>query len=272
MIRLRRSVVLVSAMVVFTMVVPAAARAQLQVELPQEAAEAFDAMVRSHEQALGERTDDSSTPFMWTGESPDRLMVVRTGEILTETTESPRVPGGMLHVWIAGMFIPEVTGPEVLAVLKDFDQHANWYPDVLESTLGDQTDDTIKGSHQVIRKKVLTAVLNLEYDVTFQQESPTQWSVRSVATRIAEVSNPDETPEIEFPVGNDSGFLWRLNAYWGIEEVEGGVLAECLSLSLSRDIPVGLGWMISPIVQSLPEESLTSLMQATRLAVKGLPD
>ena len=272
MIRCRRSMVLVSAMVGFTMVVPAAAHAQPQVELPQEAVEAFDAMVRNHELALGERTDDSSTPFMWTGESPDRLMTVRTGEILTETTETPRVPGGMLHVWIGGMFIPDSTGPEVLAVLEDFEQHANWYPEVLESKLIDQKGGTLKGSHQIIRQKVLTAVLNLEYNVTFHQASPTQWSVRSIATRIAEVSNPDETPEIEYPVGNDSGFLWRLNTYWRVEEAEGGVLAECLSLSLSRDIPQGLGWMISPIIRSLPEESLTSLMQATRLAVKGLPD
>ena len=125
-------------------------------------------------------------------------------------------------MWLAGMFIPDSTGPEVLAVLTDFEQHASWYPEVLESTLVDQEGDTLRGSHQVIKKKVLTAVLNLEYDVTVAQESPTQWAVRSVATRIAEVSNPDETPEIEYPVGNDSGFLWRLNAYWGVEEVEGG--------------------------------------------------
>ena len=30
--------------------------------------------------------------------------------------------------------------------------------------------------------------------------------------------------------------------------------------------------MIQPIIRSLPRESLTSLMQATRLAVKGLTD
>ena len=99
----------------------------------------------------------------------------------------------MLHVWIGGMFIPDSTGPEVLAVLEDFEQHANWYPEVLESKRIDQKGGTLKGSHQIIRQKVLTAVLNLEYDVTFRQESPTQWSVRSIATRIAEVSNPDET-------------------------------------------------------------------------------
>ena len=217
------------------------ASAQLRVELSPETAAAFDAVVRSYEQALDERTDDSDTPFMWTGESPDRLMSVRTGEILAETVESPRVPGGLLHVWFVGMFIPDATGPEVLAVLKDFDRHESWYPEVIESRLIGQDGDTLIGFHRIRKQKVLTAILNTEYEVTFAQSSPTQWSSRSVATRIAEVRNPGETPEIEYPVGDDRGFLWRLNAYWRIEEVEDGVLAECLSLSLSRQIPQGLG-------------------------------
>ena len=121
----RRSMVPSSAMVasLFTIVLPLAARAQPQIEMTVETAAAFDAVVRSYEQALDERTDDSETPFMWTGESPDRLMAVRTGEILTETTGTPRVPGGLVHVWIAGMFIPDATGVEVLGVLKDFDRH-----------------------------------------------------------------------------------------------------------------------------------------------------
>ena len=246
--------------------------AQLQVEMRPETAAAFDAVVRNYEQGLDERTDDSETPFMWTGESPDRLMAVRTGEILTETTPAPRVPGGMLHVWLAGMFIPEVSGADVLAVLEDFDQHERWYPEVVESRLVEREGETIRGFHKIRRQKVLTALLNTEYEVTSTQVSPTQWSLRSVATRIAEVDDPDATPETEYPVGNDRGFLWRLNAYWRIEEVDGGTLAECLSLSLSRDIPTGLGWMIRPIVESLPRESLSSLMQATRLAVKGLSD
>jgi len=36
-------------------------------------------------------------------------------------------------------------------------------------------------------------------------------------------------------VGDDRGFLWRLNAYWRYEQVAGGVIAECESITLSRD-------------------------------------
>jgi hypothetical protein len=38
-------------------------------------------------------------------------------------------------------------------------------------------------------------------------------------------------------------------------------------VSLSRDIPVGFGWMIEPFVTSIPKESLAFTMEATRRSV-----
>jgi hypothetical protein len=38
-------------------------------------------------------------------------------------------------------------------------------------------------------------------------------------------------------------------------------------VSLSRDIPAGLGWMIGPFVTAVPKESLTFTLEATRKAV-----
>ena len=54
--------------------------------------------------------------------------------------------------------------------------------------------------------------------------------------------------------------------YWSLETANGGVLAECRTLSLSRDIPNAVAWIMKPFVQSLPRESLTSILQQTRIA------
>jgi hypothetical protein len=45
----------------------------------------------------------------------------------------------------------------------------------------------------------------------------------------------------EVPPGKDSGFLWRLNSYWRFGAADGGVYARCEAISLSRDVPAGLG-------------------------------
>src|SRR5205085_2467415 len=79
---------------------------------------------------------------------------------------------------------------------------------------------------------------------------------RSISTRIAEVENADKPDGPEKPVGNDDGYLWRLNSYWRFYEHDGGVYIQLEAISLTRDIPTGLGWVVSPFVTSIPKESL----------------
>jgi hypothetical protein len=44
---------------------------------------------------------------------------------------------------------------------------------------------------------------------------------------------------------------------------------QCEAISLSRDIPAGLGWLISPFIESIPRESLEFTLRSTRAAVLG---
>jgi hypothetical protein len=65
------------------------------------------------------------------------------------------------------------------------------------------------------------------------------------------------------------GFLWRLYSYWRFQERHGGVFIECRAISLTRDVPFGLGWIFEPIIQKLPKESLINTLEATRRALQG---
>jgi hypothetical protein len=51
------------------------------------------------------------------------------------------------------------------------------------------------------------------------------------------------------------------------QEQDGGVYVECRAISLTREVPFGLGWAIEPIIQKLPKESLISTLEATRRAL-----
>jgi len=46
------------------------------------------------------------------------------------------------------------------------------------------------------------------------------------------------------------------------------VYAECRAISLTRDVPFGLGWIIEPIIQNLPRESLINTLEGTRQALR----
>ncbi len=55
----------------------------------------------------------------------------------------------------------------------------------------------------------------------------------------------------------------------GCVERDGGVYVQSEVVSLTRDIPTGVAWLVKPFVTSIPQESLEFTMEATRKAVEG---
>ena len=102
----------------------------------------------------------------------------------------------------------------------------------------------------------------------FPGDSATRAHSRSTAVRIAQVENAGSRDEREKPPGDDGGFLWRMETWWRMEERDGGTYVQSESVSLTRDIPAGLGWLIRPFVTSIPRESLTFTLEATRRGVQ----
>lgn len=97
--------------------------------------------------------------------------------------------------------------------------------------------------------------------------SPTELYSNSISTRIAQVKDPDRPDGPEYAPGHGSGYLWRLNTYWRFEQKDGGVYIQCEALSLTRDIPFGLGWLLKPLVTKIPRDSLNRALGRTRSVV-----
>ena len=178
------------------------------------------------------------------------------------------VPGGMIHHWIGTVFIPGATLAETLALEEDYDHHQEYFrPDVMRSkTLRHDGNDFLIDL-RLYKKKIITTVLDTEHEIHYTLVDSTHAWSRSRTTRIQEVDNAGEPDERLEPAGHDRGFLWRMNTYWRFEERDGGTYVECQSISLTRDIPTGLGWLIGPYVTSVPRESLTFTLATTRSAV-----
>jgi hypothetical protein len=154
-----------------------------------------------------------------------------------------------------------------MAGVRNYDNHKNLYrPEVIDSRTLSQQGDNFKIHLRLLKKKILTVVLNTEHDVRYFPLDKTRVHSRSYSTRIQEVDDPGKPAERQLPVGNDHGFLWRLNSYWRFQERDGGVYVECEAISLTRGVPTGFGWLITPIVRDLPRESLTNTLGATRQA------
>ena len=209
-------------------------------------------------------------------ERAEAYAAVKRGEVKMtrlETRENGqriRCPGGMIHHWAGVAFIPGARLQDVLRVLQDYDHHSQYYaPDVEQSKIESRDGDHFRVFLRFRRHKVITVVLNTEHDVRYFRDSETREHSRSSAVHIAEVENPGKPNEREKPPGEDGGFLWRMETWWRLEERDGGVYVQSEVVSLTRDIPAGLGWLIGPFVTSIPKETLTFTLDATRKAVSS---
>jgi hypothetical protein len=179
-----------------------------------------------------------------------------------------RCPNGLIHHWAGVIFIPRAKLPDVLAVLQDYDHHSEYYaPDVERSKLEQRDSDHFRAFLRFRRHKVITVVLDTEHDVRYFLDADRRAHSRSSATRIAQVESAGKSDEHEKAPGDDDGFLWRMETWWRMIERDGGVYVQSEVVSLTRDIPTGLTWLIGPFVNSIPKESLTFTMEATRRAV-----
>ncbi|MGH9588399.1 MAG: hypothetical protein ACRD3F_15730 [Acidobacteriaceae bacterium] len=110
-------------------------------------------------------------------------------------------------------------------------------------------------------------MLDAAYNVTFGQLDPDHRYSISRSTRIAEIANPGTPSEHTLPPSQAHGFLWRMNTYWSYEQRDGGLVLQLESVSLSRSIPFGLGWAVTPLVERIPRESLEFTLQSARKAL-----
>ncbi|MEO8594751.1 MAG: hypothetical protein ABI759_15645 [Candidatus Solibacter sp.] len=235
-------------------------------ELKPKTVEAFERYIRETEQRLAD-----PKPFLWADESPDRAQRIKAGEIIVQpfrTKAVNPVPGGLVHDWVGSVFIPGVTLQRTLAMVQDYDRHKDVYkPEVIGSRVLSRNGNDFHIYLRLLKKKVITVVLNSEHDVKYVPLDKTRWRSISRTTKIAEVEDAGKPNESEKPAGQGEGFLWKLNSYWRFEERDGGTWVECEAISLTRDVPTGLGWIVEPIIRDLPRESLANTLRATRSAL-----
>jgi hypothetical protein len=253
----------------------AAAAAILQVRTLQT----WDAYIQQTEKRISSELMDESKFLrldrMKAEDAAKVQSVVKAGKVYSEHIEALDSAGreidvddGLIHHWYGAIFIPGTRVEPLLHWIQDYDQQYKYFKEVESSKLLSHNGDTYRIYLRLTRTKVVTVHYNTEHTVVYRDHGPGRASSRSFATKIAEIDRPGTPSEKEQPVGNDSGFMWRLNSYWRFREQDGGVLVECESVSLSREIPFGLGWLIGSYVESIPRESLESALTSIRDGVK----
>jgi hypothetical protein len=248
------------------------ARTANLVQLSSETARAFDTYTGEAEAEM-DRAMRGASPFLWSDTNSVLSRQIRAGEIPAQfwSGHSPvKVQSGLIHDWIAAVFVRGVSLKETLALVQDYDRHKLVYqPEVIDSSLVSRNGNHFKIFLRLLKKKVVTVVLDTHHDVRYISLKDRRCFCRSHTTRVEEVEGAGTCDEEVLPYDTGHGFLWRLYSYWKFQEKKNGTVVECRAISLTRDVPFGLGWLIEPIIQNLPKESLIHTLAATRRGLQA---
>jgi hypothetical protein len=241
-------------------------------ELKPETLRAFDAFMATAGRQMAARATPGAR-FLWSAEHKERLDALLAGKLVIEPwNKKPAqdIPSGMIHDWVGAVFVRGATAAQAETLLQDFGSHQRIYaPQVASCKLLSQSGATFHSSMRMVKKKVITAVLDAEFTTTFINVDARRWQSRIVSTKMVEVADAFTSSEHAKPESDGFGFLWRLNSWWQAEERDGGVVLELRSVSLTRDIPLGLSVIIKPFITGVPRESLESTLIQTKRALEA---
>ena len=201
----------------------------------------------------------------------DQWRRLRAGALLLSSRQTRRpdgapvdVPDGAVHHWVGRVFLPGVDLDELVGELQA-PTSRRWLPAEVRSirVVGDQGGG-LRVFMRIERDSLVDVTYEIEHAVQYSRHPAGHVTSRSASRRIVELDDPGTPTERRLPEGDDSGFLWRLNAYWRYVPVEGGVLVECESLALSRSVPSLLRPVAAPIIDKVSRESLENTLGALR--------
>jgi hypothetical protein len=244
-----------------------AAPIQVAAQPTPEAATAFNSYVERVEGQLNAQHRSASS-FL----APVDFARLRRGELIIDQLTSgagTELPGALLHDWRGTAFIAGGKAADFERLMKNFNAYPRVYaPQILTARILSHDGDHFQTTMRVRQKHVLTVVMDTTYDVTFGRLDAQRGSSISRSTQIAEIDSPGTAHERALGPGEEHGFLWRMNTYWSYEERDGGLYIEIESVTLSRSIPIGLGWAIGPFIESVPRDSLEFTLRATSNALR----
>jgi hypothetical protein len=263
-----------SAKVLLGIVLFATARPAIAHELMTETVNAWEEYIRGADLRMQERLAGQKS-FLWIDESPDRRQQIMRGDILVAPVIAQgikKVPNGLIHDWIGGVFIPGATIEDLSATALDYSRYKEFYkPVIVESKMLECTETGQKFS-MLWHRKVLfvNAAMQGEYVAHEVRVGSHRGYNVSNTLRMQEIENYGRPNQKLLPPDTGTGFIWRLHSIARYEERNGGVYLELEALALTRDIPTSVRWFVSSIVNRLSINSLTTTLRQTRDAVNSV--
>jgi len=248
--------------------------------LRPDTVKAFDRYVTLTEQRI-EKEVSGASPLLWIDRQPagvrsSLVTGLNRGEVMSarlETRDAGKeieADGALIHHWVGTVLLPGARLDQVRPVVQNYDRYAEWFgPLIQRARVTSHTGDHFQVSMRTEMRKVMTVTVDANYAIDYRPLGAAALFVRSLANDIHIVDSAGTAGERRTPAAQTFGFLWRLNTYCVFKEAPAGTYEQCESISLTRDVPFGLGFIVRPLVSGIPRETLEFTLGQVRKLVAG---
>ncbi len=239
---------------------------------------AFDRYVQLTEERIAAETSGGS-PFLWidrqAGTTRSKSLArLEAGEIVSERLETRdgraeiEIPDGLAHHWVGMVLMRQAKLDRVIAFVQDYARYPQVFaPLIQRSKILSQTPDRYVVQMRTSTKKVITVVIDADYTVEYRKLGEAAVFTKSTISNVYEVESAGTPQEKRTPADQATGFLWRMNTYCSFAERPEGTYEQCESVSLTRDVPFGLGVIVRPFISGIPRETLDFTLSKVRAGV-----
>ena len=207
-------------------------------ELKPETTAAFERYIKLTEAGMLDR----STPqnFLWLDQHPKEKTLAWMSQsfvIPQETLDQGgkiEVPDGAIQHWLGVTYLETATLERVRNMLVDYASYKDFFKQQVTASKLVKKDDARFNAVLRLRKKQITQfALNVELTADYKTLDPKHATIMSRSTGITVVHpSKNDTGDKELSSGTETGYLWRLNIYWRMEQTDVGVFVELETVSL----------------------------------------
>jgi hypothetical protein len=251
-------------------------------ELKPATLAAYDRYVTLTERRIAEE-NDGARPFLWidqqSAQARDALMRrLRNGEVVVERLQTRDngkpipISSGLIHHWVGTVLLPNVPVDRAVAFVQDYDRYPTLFDPIMPRVRVLEHDgDRYVVAMRTSFTKVVTIVMDGDYIITYHRLTASRVWTTNVATNLFQVHDAGTPNERREPGDAASGYLWRYSMYCKFEQRAEGSLDQCESVTLTRDVPFAIAWLVRPFVTGIPRDAMTFTLGRVRAALTPPP-
>lgn len=122
---------------------------------------------------------------------------------------------------------------------------------------------------ETLVRNLITVGLKIESVIDWSGDEQGGFSSHATTTHISEFEYAGTARARERSPEEAKGWMWAQDSWWHVTPQAKGTCVTYETIALTRDIPWTFRWLLRPIVERFPAETLTQMLQLTRTAVQS---